>query len=147
MAWLQATPDKKPDKEPPPKSRWQQLEDRKSALVALPEIKSGGYLLSWLDELGWYSIGGMGSPIPLSWTDIDSWARVTQTNIDSDDALLIRHLSKLFVGKFSEAKDPSCPAPFADRAKINQDVLREQFLSWTKAFPKDYFNNKMPSKK
>ena len=131
-------PDDKPDKTPKPKSNWKRCEERKSALLNLPEIQQGGYIIEWLSELDWYSVTGMGTPTPLTWTEIDAWARVTNTTIDSDDVLLIRHLSKIFVGMLNEAKDPACPAPYADTANVDSSALRESLLTWANSFPSDF---------
>lgn len=127
-------PEKKADKEPPVKSRWQDLKARESALANLPEVGQGSYIIAWLDEMDWHSIGGMGSPIPLSWSDIDAWARVTKTEITSDEALLLRHLSKLYVSKYSESKNPATPAPYSDIESVDTDHVSKQLLVWAESF-------------
>jgi len=78
----------------------------------------------------------MGSPIPLTWSEILAWASLTKTEITPDEVLLLRNLSKHFVSSFSESKNPNTPAPFTDASKVDQDVVKQQLLAWAQSFPK-----------
>ena len=70
----------------------------------------------------------------MSWVDIDAWARVTNTEITVDEVLLIRHLSKLYVSKYSESKNPTTPAPFSDVENVDSDHVTKQLLEWAESF-------------
>lgn len=102
-------------------------------------MKNGKYLIDWMDELDWCGIAPMGGYLPLSWVEIEAWSRVTSTELDSDDALLIRHLSKVYVNSLNRAKDPTTPAPYADTKAVKSSAIKDQLLAWANSFPENHF--------
>lgn len=130
-------PEDKSKEKPPKPTRAEQLQARSSALIKLPDVTHGKHVIDWLDEIGWYSVGAMGSPMPLTWVDIDCWMRVTNTLIDTDDVLLMRHLSKIYVSSLRKSENQNAPAPYTDMEAIDQNAVQEQLKAWALSFPKN----------
>lgn len=64
----------------------------------------GGYLWVWFWEL----VGGRASngfcPLPISWTEIEAWARLTSTDLSPYDALTLRRMDAAYLNAYAEAK-------------------------------------------
>lgn len=50
--------------------------------------------------------------VPLSWTTIDAWQRVTGISLDPWEARLIRRLSSDYLAMSREAENETCPSPW-----------------------------------
>lgn len=82
-----------------------------------------------MEEIGWSESNGMGMS-PISWQTIDAWAKLTQTPILPEEALLLRQLSKTFVGSYNNSKSPNAPCPVAVQStEEQQNALREQMMA------------------
>lgn len=109
LAWLHAVP-KAPDKfKPKEGSRLWQLKE-KGREPKLPSV-SCSYLQDLLFEVGPASSTGLG-PAPLSWQEIESWARAMPRGVQPWEKLFIRQLSMEWVAELARAEDPSRPAPW-----------------------------------
>ena len=81
-----------------------------SPLLVLPPVLGFDHLISDLHEVGFQSSSGFSSG-PLTFMEIDSWSRVTQTLLTAWEARTLRRLSEVFVNQVSISDDPACPAP------------------------------------
>lgn len=72
------------------------------------------YLIDWLLEAGPDMPGGMGAA-PLTWGEIESWARLTGHQVAPWEAEILRHLSIAFVQQYQLAKEPDCPPPWMEK--------------------------------
>ncbi len=131
LGWLNATPEKAK------KSRAQTFreisEDHSS--LRLPDIGAAVGLVELWQEAGSFLNTGMG-PVPLTWSEIDAWMRVTKRNVPVWARTLIRNLSETYVQELTEARDPSRPAPFVDNTYIDRqrvsDGLKKLFRGMAK---------------
>lgn len=119
MAWLHAVP--KPAEgsarakaaEQNKLSRLEQM-TRQGIRPAMPPNPAPQFV-AWFIEMGIVENGGMG-PVPLSWTAIAAWQRVTGVTLQPWEARLIRKLSIEYIDQKSRAESESCPAPW--RGKV-----------------------------
>ena len=87
------------------------------------------YLIDWLLEAGPDMPGAMGAT-PLSWTEIDAWARLTGREVAPWEAELLRHLSIAFVQQYQEAKAIDCPPPWLEKpTDITRDRVSRQLAA------------------
>jgi len=85
------------------------------------------YLTGWLFEIGPTASSGMG-PTVIGWQDIAAWQGLTGIEVDPWEARALRRLSADFLNMTHEAKDASCPPPFASQAAVgrNRDAVGRQ---------------------
>jgi hypothetical protein len=57
------------------------------------------------------SAPGMAGPVPVSFSEIEAWARVTGTDLPGHEATILRSLSRDYCAQFSASKDPKEPMP------------------------------------
>ena len=105
---------------------------RNSPLLDLPTVAEGLHLIDIMSEIGWYVIGGMGSPQALGWVDIKAWADLTNTRLEASDYILIRDLSKAYVGQYFASSDPSEPAPYQSESALANEAVGQQLLDWAR---------------
>lgn len=55
----------------------------------------------------------MSGPVPVSFTEIHAWSSITQTQITSEEALIVRLLSRDYCGSYHDSSNRSSPPPFA----------------------------------
>jgi hypothetical protein len=108
-AWLDAVPEVKGLKVKPP-PRWQQYQNLKGKLPALPLVISGHHLVGYLYEFG-PTIAGQ--PVPFQ--EIDSWARTTRRRIDGWEAATLRQMSVAYAVQAQRSRDPDCPSPLEEK--------------------------------
>lgn len=53
-------------------------------------------------------------PVPLSWLEMEAWARVTGRTLQPWEYQFIRRLSIEWIAQSEDSKDPSCPAPWGE---------------------------------
>lgn len=83
------------------------------------EVEWGSHLIDSLLEFGPSMPGGMGGPVPVSFQEIDSWAKMTRTYVPGYEALLLRSLSQVYCEQYHKSSDPGCPMP---REEMDEDV-------------------------
>lgn len=125
VAWLKSRP-RKPKQEGEAPTRLAQIEDNGGQAV-YPPIMHGQYLLDWLFEVGPVMLGGM-AQAPLTFQEIESWARQTGRILSPWESQTMRALSQAFIAAGMEAEKPETPAPYDrqneqfDREKISKKV-------------------------
>lgn len=73
----------------------------------------------------------------LSWSEIESWIKVTQINLSTWEKLTIKAMSEAYAGELNSATKKDCPAPYthvdealiADRS-IVANKLKNVFSSF-----------------
>lgn len=126
MAWLNATP--KGTKE----SRLADFRKRRGGehpSLTMPEVGPGIHIIQWLQEAGFYSSNGM-DITPLSWTEMESWIRVTRKKFPVWVPTLIKELSEAYVSEYKQSSDASRPAPYVDFKHIDRDVVDTNIRSF-----------------
>jgi len=115
LAWWHAAPQPKPGKTGTPLV---QRESRmKMALrcgneVDLPYVDPGLlFLVQQLFDAGPVSAGGNGT-IPLTWTDLDAWQRVTGAALPPGQLRLLRRLSGEYLDESNLAVEHDAPPPW-----------------------------------
>lgn len=113
LAWLNAVPrpparSKRAEKQldTPQLSRIEKLKQQKLPVLMPPN--PAPHIIGWLLEMGITQAAGMGAA-PLSWTEIDAWARRTFIDIGPWEGRLLRRLSVEYLGESRRAEDETCP--------------------------------------
>ena len=113
--------------------------DENSSFLNLPNLDGAEYLVTLLFEAGLVQSTGMGATA-LSWSEIESWLRVTQLSLSVWEKLTIKSMSEVYAGELSTATKKDSPAPythvdealFADREMI-ASKLKSVFSSFKKS--------------
>ena len=120
LAWLQHRPEKpgKPgkqseDKTPQP-TRFDLIKG-KGGTPALPPVEAQ-HIIQWLHQLGWCMPQGMGLG-PLPCTEIEAWARCSQTSIDPWEFSAIREGSSAYV---TQTNNDTPQAPWSPSGEQEQ---------------------------
>ncbi len=69
-----------------------------------PILKCGGYLIEHLENLGFYMSIGMGM-IPLTFQEIESYMRITNTPLNSDEVMIIRQMSQAYIAELNDTRN------------------------------------------
>ena len=103
------------------------LEHRRSKdlPITMPPIDGGEYLYGWLDELGMCG-QGMSGPVALQFSEVQSWAELTCTEIDSWEARTLIKLSKQYTYQTHISNNKACEAPF-------QNEVTEEYMQAVRA--------------
>ena len=131
LAWLNAVP------EGSKKSRlkFYKEQDEESNFLKLPPIEGAEYLVGLLNEAGLLTSNGMGAS-PLTWAEIESWLRCTQLELTTWEILLVKQMSEVYVGEYSQASEKARPAPFvyADALAVDRQAVASKLKSAFAAF-------------
>lgn len=84
-----------------------------------------GYLLVWLFEIGPMRSNGFGTT-GITWTELESWRRLTGHEIDHNEAELLFELSQEYSSQFSASTDGACPAPFNQDIEVERKTVSDQ---------------------
>jgi hypothetical protein len=112
--------------------------DENSSFLSLPNLDGADYLVTLLFEAGLVQSTGMGA-VSLSWTEIESWLRVTQLNLSVWEKLTIKSMSEIYAGELGVATKRDAQAPYthvdealiADRTAI-ANKLKGAFAAFKK---------------
>ena len=103
------------------------------ANIDLPELEWGAHLVDSLMEFGPVLSG----PVPVPFSEIDSWSRVTRIYLPAEDAVLLRQLSRDYCGELLAARDRNRPKPpMPDEDGDNSAALAQGFQTILKRFKK-----------
>lgn len=91
--------------------------------VRMPQIDWGEHLIASLFEFGPAS-SGMNGPTPVSFSEIEAWARTTNTQVPGYEALQLRTLSQDYCHQYYESQDAHCPPPGSKQER--QDRVTQQ---------------------
>lgn len=93
--------------------------DETSSFLSMPSLDGAEYLVTLLFEAGLVQSTGMGVT-PLTWSEIESWLRVTQLKLSVWEKLTIKNMSEIYAGELSSATKKDSPAPYThiDKALI-----------------------------
>ena len=99
--------------------------DGTSSFLTMPSLDGAEYLVQLLYEAGLVQSNGMGATA-LSWTEIESWIRVTQISLSVWERLLIKSMSEVYAGELSQATAKDRPSPYVhvdEALEINRQVV------------------------
>lgn len=101
LAWLQHRPERPgkdgKDQTPEP-TRFEQI-TAKGGTPVLPPVEAQ-HIVAWLHQLGWCMPSGMGiGPLPA--TEIEAWARLSQTPVDPWEFAALRAGSSAYAAQSS----------------------------------------------
>jgi len=132
LAWLQATPEKKGSEKP--ETRWTILKNRGSDLTTFPPVETDKHILEWLFELGVFQPSGYG-PMPISFQEIESWARMTRTVLTWQESKFLKELSQEYCNQYAKSSDRNAAPPYTtekiDKESVS-DRVRNALLSHNK---------------
>lgn len=80
------------------------------------------YLLDYLFEAGPTESNGMG-PAPLTWQEMDAWARRMPRGLQPWEFVMLRRLSFEFCAESHRATDPDMPPPWRDASVLPDPKL------------------------
>lgn len=107
------------------------LEQRGSALTALPEVETDSHLLEWLQELGFCEQGYSG-PAPLTYQEIQAWAQMTGIAPTWQESRFLKMLSHDYCAQYHKSDDRDAPPPYSsdefDRVALS-DRIKAVFRS------------------
>jgi hypothetical protein len=109
VAWLTAVP------EGSERSRADEFRahDPQDPNLTLPDPGPADWLINYWRELGLCG-AGFGRSVPLSWLEIDTWARMTAISLTPWEALTLRRLSDEYVAELARASSATAPPPWQD---------------------------------
>lgn len=84
----------------------------------MPDVEHAEYIIEYLFDVGPAINTGMGIA-PVGYSEIRDFRDVTKLNINSWDASMIRHLSRVYVAQFNESKSKTCPSPWSDAMPLD----------------------------
>lgn len=87
----------------------------------MPELEWGHHLLDSLFEFG----PALNGPQPVTFQEIESWARATNTRVPGYEALQLRQLSVDYCEQYYKALDSHCPPPGEDHLSRQARVQRQ----------------------
>lgn len=122
IAWLHTAPNPKQaatiDHVDPPMTRLQTLRAQ-DAQPDIPAAGPGAYLVGYLFDAGPLVSTGQGSAA-LSWRDMEAWQSGTGIELQPWEARIVRALSHTYLSSAIAAKNPDCPAPYAEAPAPDQ---------------------------
>lgn len=74
----------------------------------------------------------MSGPVPITFTEIEAWARITRTHVPGYEALLLRQLSRDYTSQYHASSKPGEPIPMADGEEINREQVARGFANLIK---------------
>lgn len=111
MAWLKVAPDdNKKGSVKQKKTRLQAWVDR-GLDVDMPPVNNLPFMIEWFDEVGPGS-QGMSGLVPLTFTEVKSWAEGTNTELTDWEFRTIVRMSRQFCYQYDISSDPNCEAPY-----------------------------------
>ena len=113
--------------------------DENSSFLSLPSLDGAEYLVTMLFEAGLIQSTGMGVSA-LSWSEIESWLRVTQLDLSVWERLTIKSMSDTYAAALGSSTKRDTPAPYthvdealiADRTAV-ASKLKNVFSSFKKS--------------
>lgn len=132
LAWLHAVPEGQK------KSRMTTLRaaNPDQPALQLPELGDGAYIVQMLHEAGLMSSVGMGS-LPLSWQELEAWLRVTESEPELWEKMLVRELSEAYVSELNQATERNRPSPWNPPVEEVEQVratVVSRFMAFAKQF-------------
>lgn len=93
------------------------------------------HLFECLFEVGPTTFAGMGSA-PLTWQEIDAWARRVPRGLQPGEFVMLRRLSMEWLAQSEAAKEEGCPPPWgyvsAEQKRAAAMRLRESMRAMTR---------------
>lgn len=128
-AWLDTAPEKPdPKAKSQPKTRREEIGE--GQLSELPDVGAGDYLLSILFDVGPVVSNGFGAN-PISEIELAAWQFNRGVRLTWYECYLLRRMSRDYAAMLSEARNASCPAPYAAEADTAPEAVerRERKIS------------------
>lgn len=113
--------------------------------LELPELGEGAYLMQMLHEAGLMSSSGMGV-VPLSWQEIEAWLRVTESQPELWERMLVRELSEAYVSELNQATERNRPDPYTPPT-VEIEVARERVVSGLMSFVQQFNASRLQKQK
>lgn len=104
--------------------------------LQLPELGDAAYLIGMLHEAGLMSSHGMGA-LPLSWQEIEAWLRVTESEPELWERMLVRELSEAYVSELNQATEKNRVSPWTppvEEVETVRATVVSRFLSFARQF-------------
>lgn len=98
-------------------------------LLRTPIVDEARHLLDWFKEFGMYH-KGMSGPEPISYTELESWCKLTMVNLRHDEVRILRMMSTEFCS-FYHCADNNTREPFSDN--MTEAEIKEQQVLMRKA--------------
>ena len=110
-------PTDKNNREPTSRLEYRQL---KGLPISLPKLKNSQHILDHINEVG-LSKAGMSGILPVDWSDIESWVKLTHTVLETWEAKLLMTISREYCYQFNSSSAIDCPAPY--KTVITEDEM------------------------
>lgn len=120
MGWLHAVP-RDTSRKGRPGNRESRLDSllQKGGQPALPPVVVGADVLGMFLDVG-PAASGVSGAVPISYTEIEAWARVTGIYLQPWQGKLLRDLSRTYVRSLTKGEDPQSAPPYVDLEKARQ---------------------------
>ena len=112
----------------PSRSRYESAIGSKPDLVP---VSYGTHLIQWLWQCG----PVMPSGDPVTWSEIESWAKSTGRTLTRWEAETLRAMSEQYATMRRRASDPQCPAPWLT-IKVDSTALSQHILTTFRSITK-----------
>lgn len=93
----------------------------------LPDAGESQYLLDILNEIGEAKWNGE-KLVSIDWQDLNAWMQVTGSELTAGEAVVIRHLSGVYLSQHYESLETGCIAPHIT-APQNRAVIEDKMKS------------------
>lgn len=104
--------------------------------LQLPELGDSSYIIGMLHEAGLMSSSGMGA-LPLSWQEIEAWLKVTESEPQLWERILVRELSEAYVSELNQATEKNRASPWTppvEEVEVTRANVVSRFLSFARQF-------------
>ena len=103
----------------------------------MPDAGNFSHLLDYLSEMDYCKTLGMGI-VPLSITDINDWAVLTNIRLNTFELLSITQLSRLYVCKYNEFDRTNASDPTGMFYPENKDKVSNSIKNALRSMKVDY---------
>ena len=95
-------------------------------MLTLPQVETDKHILDWITELGFCEQGFSG-PTPLTYQEIESWAKMTGVVPTWEESRFLKMLSNEYCSQYASSTDRDAPPPYSneeyDRKKVSDKIL------------------------
>ena len=106
------------------------------ATPSIPELYGYDYIVTLLHEAGTVIHTGAAA-VPLSWTEIDCWLKLTTLSLSTWEIKMIKEMSHAYAAEYSHAADAEREQPYSEVENIDRDSVAIKVLSILRSYKRN----------